>query len=139
MYAVFIQNMYILLSVFIHVVVAYIPPLKRVGFTPNLIKGYARARVTHIDIEDPALGKAILPRHSDYPEVDWENGKVTIQFKGHILYLTSVILGKIVKLKGNLYVGGKGKGIFLGFHKEQLVELEKYGCKLGICPKKLER
>ncbi len=103
------------------------------------IKGYARARVTHIDIEDPAFRKVILPRHSDYPEVDWNKSKVIIPFKGHTMYLTSTTLGKIIKLKGNLYVGGKGKGIFLGFHKEQLIELEKYGCKLGICPKKLEK
>lgn len=100
------------------------------------IKGYSRARVTHIDVQDPELKKIILPRHSDYPEVLWESPDVEIPVKGHILKLESDILGNLIKLNGNIYVGGKGKGIFLGLHKEQIIELEKYGTSVGFPPQK---
>ncbi len=97
------------------------------------IKGYSRARVTHVDVEDPSLKKVIPPRHSDYPSVVWST-KVEIPVKGHILVLESETLGKILKMQGNLYVGGKGKGVFLGFHKEQIRELEAFGTSKGIPP-----
>ncbi|MEM0139512.1 MAG: transferase [Ferroplasma sp.] len=98
------------------------------------VKGYGRARITHIDIEDPALKKVILPRHSDYPEILWESCEVEIPVKGHILKIVSNVLGNLIKLNGNIYVGGKGKGVFLGLHKEQIIELEKYATSLGIPP-----
>ncbi|MCL4311075.1 MAG: hypothetical protein M1462_01415 [Candidatus Thermoplasmatota archaeon] len=45
-------------------------------------------------------------------------------------------MGKLIKLNGNIYVGGKGKGIFLGLHKEQIKSVEEYAAKLGIPPLK---
>lgn len=96
------------------------------------VKGYGRARVTHIDIEDPAFKKVILPRHSDYPEIEWNSKKVCIPVKGHKLVIISDTLGNLIKLKGNIYVGGKGKGIFLGLHKEQIKSVEEYASELGI-------
>uniref|UniRef100_UPI00307E2864 hypothetical protein n=1 Tax=Ferroplasma sp. TaxID=2591003 RepID=UPI00307E2864 len=103
------------------------------------VKGYSRARVTHIDIEDPALKKIILPRHSDYPEIDWNSSDVSIPVKGHELTIISNTLGNLIKLKGNIYVGGKGKGIFLGLHKEQIKNVEEYATELGIPPKKHQK
>ncbi|BBG24339.1 hypothetical protein [Sulfuracidifex tepidarius] len=97
------------------------------------IKGYSRARVTHIDVEDPSLKKVIPPRHSDYPLVIW-GPRVEIPVKGHLLALESETLSKILKMQGNLYVGGKGKGVFLGFHKEQIRELEAFGTSKGVPP-----
>ena len=42
------------------------------------IKGHGRARVTHIDIESMTFKKILLPRHSDYPEINWNSEKVNI-------------------------------------------------------------
>lgn len=94
--------------------------------------------MTHVDVESESLRAVIKPHHSDYPEVDWNSPKVDMQVKDHTISIVSQTLGKIIKLKGNLYVGGKGKGIFLGFHKEQIIELEKFGCEHSICPKSLK-
>ncbi len=103
------------------------------------IKGYSRARVTHIDIQDPELRKIIPPRHSDYPEILWGVSTVNIPVKDHNLTIINCTLGKLIKLNGNIYVGGKGKGIFLGLHKEQIKNLENYGSSIGITPKKLKK
>ncbi|EQB73594.1 MAG: transferase [Ferroplasma sp. Type II] len=100
------------------------------------VKGYGRARITHIDIEDPTFKKIILPRHSDYPEIEWNSEIVSIPVRGHELVIISQTLGKLIKLNGNIYVGGKGKGIFLGLHKEQIKSVEEYAAKLGIPPLK---
>ena len=100
------------------------------------IKGYGRARVTHVDIEDKKFNKILPPRHSDYPEVVWNSNTVNIPVKGHELVVVSKTLGNIITLDGKLYVGGKGKGIFFGFHKEQIKKIEEYATDLGIPPKK---
>ena len=99
------------------------------------IKGHGRARVTHIDIESMTFKKILLPRHSDYPEIDWDSEKVNIPVKGHELIIISTTLGKLMKFHGNLYVRGKGKGIFFGLHREQIKIIEEYASKLGIPPK----
>jgi hypothetical protein len=100
------------------------------------IKGYGRARVTHVDIEDKKFNKILPPRHSDYPEVVWNSDTVKIPVKGHELVIISKTLGAIINLDGKLYVRGKGKGIFFGFHKEQIQKIEAYATGLGIPPKK---
>lgn len=100
------------------------------------IKGYGRARVTHVDIEDKKFNKILPPRHSDYPEVVWNSDTVKIPVKGHELVIISKTLGGIINLDGKLYVRGKGKGIFFGFHKEQIQKIEEYATDLGIPPKK---
>ena len=100
------------------------------------VKGYSRARVTHIDIESPSLKGVIRPRHSAYPEVKWSELTV-INVNNHKIIINSEKLGEIIHLNGNLYVGGKGKGIFLGFHREQIKEMENFASKIGIKPKKL--
>ncbi len=100
------------------------------------VKGYGRARVTHVDIEDKRFNKILPPRHSDYPEVVWNSDTVKIPVKGHELVIISKTLGGIINLDGKLYVRGKGKGIFFGFHKEQIQKIEEYATDLGIPPKK---
>jgi len=99
------------------------------------VKGYGRARVTHIDIESLAFRKILPPRHSDYPEIDWNSDKVCIPVKNHELIIISHTLGELIKLHGNLYVRGKGKGIFFALHKEQIKSVEEYASRLGIPPK----
>ncbi|EZQ04912.1 MULTISPECIES: hypothetical protein [Acidianus] len=98
------------------------------------IKGYSRARVTHVDLEHDELKKVLRPRHSDYPYVNWEGNNVKIEVKGHTIEVISQTLGSLIHMKGNLYVGGKGKGLFLGFHKEEIKALEDFGVKNGFPP-----
>ena len=100
------------------------------------VKGYSRARVTHLDVESQELKGVIRPRHSTYPEVKWSTS-TQINVNNHNITIRSEDLAKIIHLNGNLYVGGKGKGIFLGFHKEQISEMEKFASEKGIKPKKL--
>ncbi len=98
------------------------------------IKGYSRARVTHIDVEHPSLKKVIPPRHSDYPLVKWSE-EVEIPVKGHVIILKSKTIAQVLQnMNDNLYVGGKGKGIFFGFHKEQIRRLEVFGIERGVPP-----
>ena len=99
------------------------------------LKGYGRARVTHIDIESMAFKKILLPRHSDYPEINLDSDKVNIPVKEHELIIISTTLGKLMKFHGNLYVRGKGKGIFFGLHRDQIKIIEEYASTLGIPPK----
>ncbi len=100
------------------------------------VKGYGRARVTHIDIEDRKFNKILPPRHSDYPEVVWNSSTVKIPVKDHELIIVSKTLGDIIHLNGKLYIRGKGKGIFFGLHREQIKKIEDYAAFLGIPPKK---
>lgn len=96
------------------------------------IKGYSRARVTHVDIEHPRLKEILPPRHSDYPFVKWSGRRVEIPVKGHMIEVESNLLGSLVGFEGNLYVGGKGKEVFLGFHREQISKLEELGRTKGF-------
>ena len=103
------------------------------------VKGYGRARVTHIDIEDKKFNKILPPRHSDYPEIVWNSDIVRIPVKGHELIIVSKTLGDIISLDGKLYVRGKGNGIFFGLHKEQIKRIEDYTTGLGMPPKKYKK
>ncbi|AWR93281.1 transferase [Acidianus brierleyi] len=95
------------------------------------VRGYNRARVTHIDIEGEKIRGLIRPRHSVYPEVEWKD-KVEIPIYDHILILEIPEIK--LEFKGNLYVGGKGKGIFLGFHRDQIKILEEIAKQKGVIP-----
>ncbi len=95
------------------------------------VRGYNRARVTHIDIEGEKIKGLIKPRHSVYPEVEWKN-RVEIPIYDHVLALEIPEIS--LDFKGNLYVGGKGKGVFLGFHREQIRVLEETAKQRGVPP-----
>ncbi|ARM75182.1 transferase [Acidianus manzaensis] len=96
------------------------------------VKGYNRARVTHVDIEGEKIKGLIKPRHSVYPLVNWKNNSVEIDIGEHKLKV--IIPSLPLDFSSNLYVGGKGKGLFIGFHKEQLRVLEDVARKIGVEP-----
>jgi hypothetical protein len=104
------------------------------------VKGYALARVTHLDVEQEILDKIILPKRGEFlsihgiengieivlgdlKEIDFEGKKLKVG-KIEILhpFLTEV-LGKNEKTR--TWVGGKFGGIYIGFKKEQIEKLEK--------------
>ena len=104
------------------------------------MKGYALARVTHLDIEHETLEKIILPKKGEFlslhgiengieivlekvKEIELKRGKMEVE-KIEILHpLLTKVLEKNVKTR--TWVGGKFGGIYIGFKKEQIKKLEE--------------
>jgi hypothetical protein len=119
------------------------------------LKGYARARVSHLDIEKMGLGKVIRRGRGNFLEIRGvENGlEVVLREKCQIIlggeeftissiFIASSLLNKIVE-KGEstrAWVGRKYDGIYIGFRKTEMEKLEKLALeKFGMKPlKKLE-
>jgi hypothetical protein len=119
------------------------------------LKGYARARVSHLDVEKIGLGKVIRRGRGNFLEIRGvENGlevvlreKCQIILDGEEFTVSSIIivspsLNKIVEKDGSTraWVGRKYDGIYIGFRKTEMKKLEKMALKkFGIRPlKKLE-
>jgi len=119
------------------------------------LKGYARARVSHLDVEKIGLGKVIRRGRGNFLEIRGvENGlevvlreKCQIILDGEEFTVSSIIivspsLNKIVEKDGSTraWVGRKYDGIYIGFRKAEMKKLEKMALKkFGIRPlKKLE-
>ncbi|MCY0883611.1 MAG: transferase [Acidianus infernus] len=96
------------------------------------VKGYKRARVTHIDVEGDKIKGLLRPRHSVYPLVEWKGNEVTFPINEHKIRM--IIPEITLNFNGNLYVGGKGKGIFLGFHRNEIRQLEEIAKQKGVEP-----
>ena len=120
------------------------------------LKGYARARVSHIDVEKMGLGKVIRRGRGNFLEIRGvENGlevvlreKCKIILDGENVEVSSIVitcplLNKIVEKKKSTkaWIGRKYDGIYIGFRKAELERLEKLALeKFGIKPlKKLEK
>lgn len=92
------------------------------------LKGYARATVTHLDIEHPDLTGLIPPKTRAFIWIiGIDNGILIRTEKGDtvkvIQPLLSNVLGRGEKTK--TCVGGKFNGLFIGFRKRELTKLEK--------------
>jgi hypothetical protein len=103
------------------------------------LKGYALARVTHLDIEQDILDNIIPPKRGHFLSIHGiKNGiEIKLENKKEIAYKNkkiSVVGIKIVhpylakvlnqKEKTRTWVGGKFGGIYIGFRKEQIEKLE---------------
>jgi len=120
------------------------------------LKGYARARVSHLDIEKVGLGKVIHRGRGNFLQVKGikQGMEITmreskeVEIDGKKSEVSSVIIlnpllnevleeGKSTKV----WVGRKYDGIYIGFRKEEIENLEKAALeKFGIKPlKKLEK
>jgi hypothetical protein len=119
------------------------------------LKGYARARVTHLDIEKIGLGKVIRRGRGNFLEIRGvENGlEIVLMEKRQIILdgkeaavssiiVTSLLLNQIVEREKSTraWVGRKYDGIYIGFRKAELEKLEKIALEnFGIKPlRKLE-
>ncbi len=98
------------------------------------MKGYALARVTHLDIEAPELND-IYPRSggsflSIYGIVDGIKIKIREDLYVKVLHR---LLNHILKPgeKTRTWVGGKEGGIYIGFKKKHIEKLESLVRKLG--------
>jgi len=104
------------------------------------LKGYARARVTHLDIEKIGLGKVIRRGRGNFLEIRGvDNGlEVVLREKcrlaldaedvtvSSIIVTCSVLNGLIEKdTSTHAWVGRKYDGIYIGFRRLELKKLEK--------------
>jgi len=119
------------------------------------LKGYARARVSHIDVEKIGLGKVIHRGRGNFLEIRGlekglevvlrEDRKLILngeEFTVSSIIVSSPLLNKILA-RGNstrAWVGRKYDGIYIGFKKAEMEKLEKMALEnLGIKPlRKLE-
>lgn len=120
------------------------------------LKGYARARVTHLDIEKIGLGKVIHRGRGNFLEIiGVEKGlEVVLREKRQIILddeevavssivIVSSLLNQIVEREKSTraWVGRKYDGIYIGFRKAELEKLEKIALEnFGISPlRRLEK
>jgi len=114
------------------------------------VKGYMRARVTHLDVENRVLGKIIhrgrgnmleingiqdgiqiKPKHPT--EIDLDGTRTVVQS----LELLHPILNKVLKTGDSTvtWVGRKYDGIYVGFKKLEIEKLENMvKKKYGVSP-----
>jgi len=120
------------------------------------LKGYARARVSHIDIEKMGLGKVIRRGRGNFLEIRGvENGlEVVLREERQIvldgeevavssIVITCPLLNEIIEKEKSTraWIGRKYDGIYIGFRRAELERLEKLALeKFGIKPlRKLEK
>lgn len=102
------------------------------------IKGYALAKVTHLDIEHDILDNIIPPKRGkfltvrkikDGIRIDLDRGKeIQLKNKNVIVYAIKIahpILTEVLEGRVRTWIGGKFGGIYIGFRKEQIGKLEK--------------
>ena len=114
------------------------------------LKGYARARVTHLDIEHKALGKLIHRGKGNFLDIEGVRGGAIIRPKIEIqiellgreievqgLAVLSPILNEVLK-EGETtrtWVGRKFDGIYIGFRRNEITKLEELAArKFGARP-----
>jgi hypothetical protein len=96
------------------------------------VKGYALARVTHLDVEHETLEGIIMPKKGEFLSIHGIKDGIEIVFgndkkievkKIEILH---PFLKEVLKEneKTRTWVGGKIGGIYIGFRKEQIEKLE---------------
>jgi len=92
------------------------------------VKGYALARVTHLDLEHEALGKLLPQGGGKFLNIIGVDDGLEIHLnKGLKVKVKSQILTEVLKPgeKTRTWVGGKIGGIYIGFRKSEVRKLEK--------------
>ncbi len=94
------------------------------------LKGYSRARVTHIDIEHSKLNEIIPPKRGGFYRILWHPRGIEINLSrllpGLSIIVEDEVLAKLLKPmeKTWCYVGGKQGGVFIGLKKHLIERLE---------------
>ena len=102
------------------------------------LKGYAFARVTHLDIEHEIMDNIIPPKRGYFLNIHGIKGGIEIKVEKEIKYekkkfevkrieILHPLLNRILKEgeKTRTWVGGKFGGIYIGFKKKEVEKLEK--------------
>jgi len=116
------------------------------------VKGYMRARVTHIDIEDRILGKIIHRGRGNMLKITGIKGGIEVEPKKPtemeiggsrtVVYCLEVhhpVLNEVLEIGESTvtWVGRKYDGIYIGFKEAQMKKLEQAAEKsYGVAPKK---
>jgi hypothetical protein len=114
------------------------------------VKGYARARVTHLDIEDENVKRLISRGRGNFLDIRGVEGGIIVQAK---MEREMEVAGKILKVWGlamfdsdlntilavgettRTWVGRKYDGLYIGFRKNEVLKLEKMALeKFGLRP-----
>ena len=110
------------------------------------VKGWSLARVTHIDVECPEMNSILKPGEGVYVRAAFRNCTLRIFLRRRI-YLPSLgIVVNEIRVRSDLfstlenrsswaYLGGKVGGVFVGFRKEIITELEKVAKSMGVEPR----
>ncbi|MGC9444932.1 MAG: hypothetical protein ACP5E9_08440 [Candidatus Methanospirareceae archaeon] len=91
------------------------------------LKGYARATVTHLDLEHPALAGLIPPKTRTFCWIiGIERGILIRTEKNDTVKVLSAQLTTVLPQgqKTKTCVGGKANGLFIGFRRRELRKLE---------------
>ena len=107
------------------------------------VKGYSRARVTHVDIESPAL--SVRGSGGTYAYVHGIRSGFRVVPKNAIRARDLLIKELVVEWEGPellepgkvsiAYVGFKEGGIYVGFKKEVISRLEEFSRGEGVIPR----
>ncbi|RZN41093.1 MAG: hypothetical protein EFT35_02380 [Methanophagales archaeon ANME-1-THS] len=92
------------------------------------LKGYARATVTHLDIEHPELAWLIPPKTRTFIWIiGIENGILIRTEEDDTVKILQPLLNNVLQPGGKTKtcVGGKSDGIFIGFRRRELSKLEQ--------------
>ena len=102
------------------------------------LKGYALARVTHLDIEHEILDNIIPPKRGEFLSIHGIENGIRIKVEKEITYKKKKVKIKAIEIihpflnkvleegkKTRTWVGGKLGGIYIGFRKEEVRKLEK--------------
>jgi len=114
------------------------------------VKGYARARVTHLDIEDGVVKRLIYRGRGNFLDIRGVVGGIIIQAK---MEREIEVAGKILRVWGlkvvssdlntildvgettRTWVGRKYDGLYIGFRKNEVAKLETLALgKFGLRP-----
>ncbi|HDS45314.1 MAG TPA: hypothetical protein ENN68_04350 [Methanomicrobia archaeon] len=91
------------------------------------LKGYARATVTHLDLEHPGLAGLIPPKARTFCWIIGIADGILIRTEGNdTVKVLSPQLTTVLPqgLKTKTCVGGKATGLFIGFRRRELRKLE---------------
>jgi fructose-1,6-bisphosphatase/inositol monophosphatase family enzyme len=108
------------------------------------VKGYSRARVTHVDVECGELNEAVPPGAHAYATAYTRGGELRVRFREplkafgyarELVIMCPELAAVLAPMRDTVYVGGKEGGIFIGFRREQIRKLETLASSLGVAPR----
>ncbi|MCW1301276.1 MAG: hypothetical protein QW507_01855 [Candidatus Nanoarchaeia archaeon] len=97
------------------------------------VKGFALARVTHLDIEAPELEQ--LLKNGKFLSISGIVGGIRIKvMEGVWIEVVNPLLNDVLKIgeRTRTWVGVKSGGIYIGFRKKHIEKLEALARKLGF-------
>ena len=108
------------------------------------VKGYSRARVTHVDVECDEINEAVPRGAHAYATAYTRGGELRVHFREPLKtssYARELraqcpeLAAALAPMRDAAYVGGKEGGIFIGFGRVHIQKLEALATNLGVQPR----